>query len=174
MPICNQGSGPNLFDTIDRVIRCVTNSCQSIFNVHVLHWWSLQHAIFKAHYSFAYHNTNMRFYKFYVLILMNWFLGTFQATCISVINQHYIHLKFSARQISWSNVTSFTSCHILHFTMIGHRYGRIAKLHEHVPKIVDVWCLCHLANLGVGCPLKTTPLNLNDLLCSIHTHFSNR
>lgn len=58
--------------------------------------------------------------------------------------------------------------------MKGCKKGLIAKIRTVAPKVIDIGCVCHLANLAVGEALKTSPINLNDLLCDIVTHFSMR
>lgn len=78
----------------------------------------------------------------------------------------------SDRKLPWNNVTSFNSDNFS--AMKGHKNGVIAKLREKVPDIIDIGCICHLANLAVGCALKTSPINLDDLLCDINTHFNLR
>lgn len=58
--------------------------------------------------------------------------------------------------------------------MKGQKSGLIAKIRQVAPDVVDVGCICHLANLAVGAALKLSPINLNDLLCDISTHFNMR
>lgn len=58
--------------------------------------------------------------------------------------------------------------------MKGKRQGLIAKLREVSPRIIDVGCVCHLANLAVGMSLKSLPFRVDDLLTDIFHHFSMR
>lgn len=58
--------------------------------------------------------------------------------------------------------------------MKGHKSGLIAQIRKVAPNVIDVGCVCHLANLAVGEALKTSPVNIDDLLCSINTHFNMR
>lgn len=58
--------------------------------------------------------------------------------------------------------------------MKGQRNGLIAKIRTKVPNVIDIGCVCHLANLAVGSALKTMPMSVDDLLSDINTHFSNR
>lgn len=85
---------------------------------------------------------------------------------------HDLVLLSSERNIPWTNVCAFNSdnCNV----MKGVRNGVIAKLRDVSPEIIDLGCVCHLANLAVGSALKTSPINLDELLCDINTHFCNR
>lgn len=58
--------------------------------------------------------------------------------------------------------------------MKGQRNGLIAKLRNENPDIVDVGCVCHLANLAVGAALKALPINVDELLSDIYNHFNTR
>ena len=58
--------------------------------------------------------------------------------------------------------------------MKGARNGVIAKIKEVSPTVIDLGCVCHLANLAMGAALKHSPVNLDELLCDINTHFCNR
>lgn len=55
--------------------------------------------------------------------------------------------------------------------MKGQRNGLIAKLKEVNPRIVDIGCCCHLANLAVSALLKELPLNNDELLLDVSSHF---
>lgn len=78
----------------------------------------------------------------------------------------------SERGIPWENVFAFNSdnCSV----MKGKRNGLIAKLREVSPKIIDVGCVCHLANLAVGSSLKKAYINVDELLADIFHHFAMR
>lgn len=84
----------------------------------------------------------------------------------------YCYTFCSKREIPWRNVFSFNSdnCSV----MKGQRNGLIAKLRKKNPDIIDVGCVCHLANLAVGAALKTLPMSADDLLADIFNHFSMR
>lgn len=77
---------------------------------------------------------------------------------------------FRNRGIPWANVFAFNSdnCSV----MKGQRNGLISKLRKVSPNIIDVGCVCHLANLAVGTTLKKVPVNVDELLCDIFSHFS--
>ncbi len=66
---------------------------------------------------------------------------------------------------------SFTSdtCNV----MKGARDGVIAKLRSVQPKILDVYCICHLVNLCLKSAVKSLPLKVDDLLIDIYYHFRN-
>lgn len=83
--------------------------------------------------------------------------------------KHFIYRK---RGIPWSNLVSFNSDNCS--AMKGHRNGVIAKLREKVPGVIDIGCICHLANLAVGQALKVSPIDCDSLICDINTHFSLR
>ena len=74
-------------------------------------------------------------------------------------------------QLPFSHVMSFTSdtCNV----MKGARGGVIAKLRVEQPKIIDIYCVCHLVNLCVKAATKTLPLKVDDLLVDIYYHFRN-
>ena len=56
--------------------------------------------------------------------------------------------------------------------MKGNRGGVISKLRSVQPKIVDLGCVCHLANPAVGAALKKSLFDIDDLLCDIYNHLS--
>ena len=58
--------------------------------------------------------------------------------------------------------------------MKGQRNGLIAKLRKENPDIIDIGCVCHLANLAVGVGIKSLPMSPDDLLTDIFHHFSMR
>ena len=72
--------------------------------------------------------------------------------------------------LPFSNVLSFTSdtCN----TMKGARGGVIAKLKSEQPKVIDVYCICHLVSLCVKAATKTMPLRIDELLVDIYYHFN--
>ena len=74
-----------------------------------------------------------------------------------------------AYQIPFHNVLSFTSdtCNV----MKGARKGVIAHLREVQPNIIDVHCICHLANLCAKAAVKVIPLKVDDFLVDIFYHF---
>jgi hypothetical protein len=84
----------------------------------------------------------------------------------------FYSLVHSKKNIPWENIVAFNSdnCSV----MKGSRNGLIAKLREKQPNIIDVGCICHLANLAVASALKTGPFNIDDILCKIFRHFSLR
>ena len=47
----------------------------------------------------------------------------------------------------------------------------IAKLREKQPKIIDIYCICHVVNLCVKSTIKVLPLKVDDLLVDIYYHF---
>lgn len=78
----------------------------------------------------------------------------------------------SKMEISWSRVIAFNSdnCSV----MKGHRNGVIAKIRAVNPKVIDVGCICHMANLAVGKAMKKSLFNLDDLVSDVFNHFSSR
>lgn len=58
--------------------------------------------------------------------------------------------------------------------MKGQSNGVIAKIREVAPRVHDIGCICHLANLAVGSALKKSYVDVDGLLCSKVTHFSNK
>ena len=70
-----------------------------------------------------------------------------------------------------TNVLSFTSdtCNV----MKGGRGGAIAKLRSVQPKIVEVYCICHLVSSCVKSAVKPLPLKVDDLLVDTYYHFRN-
>ena len=74
-----------------------------------------------------------------------------------------------ARQLPFSNLMNFTSdtCNV----MKGQKNGVIAKLRTLQPKIIDIYCICHLINLCVRTATKQLPLKVDELLVDIYYHF---
>ncbi len=66
---------------------------------------------------------------------------------------------------------SFTSdtCNV----MKGQRGGVIAKLRLYQPKVVDVYCICHLVSLCVKSAVKGLPLKVDEFLVDVYYHFRN-
>jgi hypothetical protein len=58
--------------------------------------------------------------------------------------------------------------------MKGQRAGVIAKIRDVQPNIIDIGCVCHLANLAVGAGLKVSCFDVDGLLCDMVTHFAVR
>lgn len=58
--------------------------------------------------------------------------------------------------------------------MKGQRNGVIAKLRDVNPHIIDVGCVCHMANLAVGKSLKRSLYNVDELVCDLVSYFNNR
>ena len=70
-----------------------------------------------------------------------------------------------------SNHLAFVSdtCNV----MKGVRNGVIAKFREVQPKIIDIHCICHLANLCVMSAVKVIPVKVDEFLVDIFYHFHN-
>ncbi|XP_067935430.1 zinc finger protein 862-like [Watersipora subatra] len=81
-------------------------------------------------------------------------------------NRYQSNLK-----IPWEKVIAFNSdnCSV----MKGHRNGVIAKMRAVNPQIVDVGCICHMANLAVGKSLNEALFNVDELICDMVSHFKN-
>ena len=58
--------------------------------------------------------------------------------------------------------------------MKGQRNGVIAKIRSVQPNIIDVGCICHLANLAVGAALKCALFDVDNLLCELSKYFKDR
>ena len=58
--------------------------------------------------------------------------------------------------------------------MKGQRNGVIAKIRSVQPNIIDVGCICHLANLAVGAALKYALFDVDNLLCELSKYFKDR
>lgn len=58
--------------------------------------------------------------------------------------------------------------------MKGNKNGVIAKIREKSPGVIDVGCICHLANLCCKAAFKNFPLCVDDLLVDIYFHFDKR
>ena len=71
--------------------------------------------------------------------------------------------------IPFSNMISFTSdtCSV----MKGVRKGVIAHLRERQPKVIDIYCTCHVVSLSVKAATKALPLKVDELLVDISYHF---
>ncbi|XP_067951926.1 zinc finger protein 862-like [Watersipora subatra] len=88
-------------------------------------------------------------------------------------NKSFMHVSvnFSNLKIPWEKVIAFNSdnCSV----MKGHRNGVIAKMRAVNPQIVDVGCICHMANLAVGKSLNEALFNVDELICDMVSHFKN-
>lgn len=83
-----------------------------------------------------------------------------------------LFISFRNANIPWTNVIAFNSdnCSV----MKGNRSGVIAKIREVQPNVIDVGCVCHMANLAVAAALTQGLFNIDDLLRDIFSHFSHR
>ena len=79
--------------------------------------------------------------------------------------RHTIH----AHGLSFDCMVSFTSdtCNV----MKGARNGVIAKLCKEQPKVVNIYCNCHVLNLCVKSAVKALPFKVEELLVNIYYHF---
>lgn len=82
------------------------------------------------------------------------------------------HLSDRKKNIPWKNVVAFNSdnCSV----MKGHRSGVIAKIRSVQPYVIDVGCVCHMANLAVKASLKKSLFNVDELLSDVVNHFKDR
>ena len=71
--------------------------------------------------------------------------------------------------LSYSNMVSFNSdsCN----TMKGQRNGVVAHMRENQPNLADFGCICHLENLAIKAAIKILPVNVENFLVDINTHF---
>ena len=58
--------------------------------------------------------------------------------------------------------------------MKGQRHGLIAKIRRVQPHVIDVGCICLLANLAVGAALKLALFDVDNLLCDLSKYFKDR
>ena len=71
--------------------------------------------------------------------------------------------------LSYSNMLCFNSdtCN----TMKGQRNGVVKHLRSKQPNLIDFGCICHLENLAIKAALKVLPVNIDNLMVDINTHF---
>ena len=83
-----------------------------------------------------------------------------------------VSVNFSNLNIPWEKVIAFNSdiCSV----MKGHCNGVINKMRAVNPQIVDVGCICYIANLAVGKSLNKTFFNVDELICDMVSHFKSR
>ncbi|KAJ8333719.1 hypothetical protein SKAU_G00410380 [Synaphobranchus kaupii] len=78
----------------------------------------------------------------------------------------------SERKIDWSNVVAFNSdnCSV----MKGKHNSVVSRIKEVQPSLIDVGCICHLAQLATGCGIKALHQPIEEVLQSIYNHFDIR
>uniref|UniRef100_H3A7F3 HAT C-terminal dimerisation domain-containing protein n=1 Tax=Latimeria chalumnae TaxID=7897 RepID=H3A7F3_LATCH len=77
--------------------------------------------------------------------------------------------SFRKRGISWNNVVAYNSDNAS--VVKGRKNSVYSRIVQRQPNVVDMGCICHLANLTVGAALKTFLLPVEDLLVDIYHNF---
>ena len=79
--------------------------------------------------------------------------------------------SLSNKNIHWKNVFGFISdnCSV----MKGKNSSVLSHLKEKQPNIMDIGCICHLANLCCAAAVKTIPLPVEELILDIYWHFKH-
>ena len=80
-----------------------------------------------------------------------------------------VNKVFEQKNIPWSNVMAFASdnCSV----MKGKHNSVLSRVKEVQPTVLDIGCICHLANLCCVNAIKKIPLPVEDLLVDIYFHF---
>ena len=75
-------------------------------------------------------------------------------------------------EIPWGNVVGFASdnCNV----MIGARNSVLSRVKEKQPKVFNIGCICHLANLCVAAGIKAVSMSVGDFFVDIYYHFDHR
>ena len=78
---------------------------------------------------------------------------------------------FSDREIPWTNLVAFASdnCSV----MKGRNNSVLTRIKAVQPNVLDIGCICHLANLCAAQGVKQLPLPVDELLVDVHFHFSH-
>ena len=75
---------------------------------------------------------------------------------------------FIDRNISWKNCIGYASDNAN--VMVGWNNSLLSRVREKNPDIMDIGCVCHLANITAQKAIKTLPLPVEDLLIDVHFH----
>ena len=83
----------------------------------------------------------------------------------------YFLLSFSSREIPWKNVIAFASdnCSV----MKGRHNSVLSRIKKVQPNVLDIGCICHLANLCCVHGVKQLPLPVEELLIDVFFHFNH-
>lgn len=75
------------------------------------------------------------------------------------------------KKIPWSNVFGFMSdnCSV----MKGRKNSVLSRIQEKQPHVMNMGCICHLANICCGAAVKTLPMSPEDLIIDIYSHFKH-
>ena len=81
----------------------------------------------------------------------------------------HIEHQFVSHNIPWVNLLAYNSdnCSV----MKGSKNSVLSRLLDKQPKLVNMGCICHLANLATGAGVKKIPHPIDDLLVDIFYHF---
>ena len=88
-----------------------------------------------------------------------------------ILFTYVILLSFSTREIPWSNLIAFSSdnCSV----MKGKHNSVLSRIRNVQPEVLDIGCICHLANLCCVAAVKQLPLPVEELLIDVYFHFSH-
>ena len=101
----------------------------------------------------------------------------FSDNCFNIdASTFYLHCLtvgtcFSAREIPWENVIAFSSdnCSV----MKGRHNSVLTRIKNVQPHVLDIGCICHLANLCCQQGVKQLPLPVDELLIDVYYHFAH-
>ena len=79
---------------------------------------------------------------------------------------------FSLHKIPWENVIGFMSdnCSV----MKGRNNSVVSRIRDKQPNLIDIGCICHLANLCCVAGVKELPVPIDEIVVDIFYHFQNR
>ena len=81
-------------------------------------------------------------------------------------------LFFRDRNIPWGNCIGYSNDNAS--VMTWKMNSVLSRLREKNPAILNLGCVCHLANLCAKAGVKALPLLVDELLVDIYFHFYHR
>jgi len=59
-------------------------------------------------------------------------------------------------------------------TMKGRKNSVLSRVMETQPDVMDIGCICHLANLCCQAGVKMIPVAIDEMLVDVYYHFHHR
>ena len=88
------------------------------------------------------------------------------------IESSFFILSYSKLEIPMRNCIGFASnnCNV----MIGSKNSVLTRVRERQPHVLNIGCICHLADLCVKAGVKQLSMAVDDLFIDVYFHFQNR